>query len=290
MLPRVSPLDRRRRGPAIGAVLVACSLAASGAGLVGAAPASAATSDLAVIYGVGAKRTLFASGRLARAPQGVRVVLESRSGKRVKTRVAGKLRQGRLNLRWRYPSGARTLSVRVRVLRTKGKQTVIAGRWQTISVGKLPKPRSIAKVQASQVQSIPPPGQPGRVVLGGAARVSPGQVIALGASSQTPNGLLVRATNVSRPPGQTVADTVPATLPEVLPVGSMDVTLLRDPAARRRAPCELESQWPRAPARQGILLPERPDDAGQCVGVALDRAKAPGRLESRASPEDHGAL
>ncbi|MDQ6851919.1 MAG: hypothetical protein M3070_18655, partial [Actinomycetota bacterium] len=213
----------RRR---IAAMVAASLLAISGAVVLDDAPAAAAQSDFAVIYGVGANRTLHASGRLPKAPRGARALLETRSGKKGNVRSAAKLRSGQFRLRWRYPSRTRSLIVRVRVLAGgKSKQSLAVGKWQTFPVAKMPKPRPIAKVHTNQVASIPAPGQPGKVVLKRNVRVSRGQVIALGASTETPNGLLARVTSVARSKRQTVADTVPTTLPEVLPVGAMDVTM-----------------------------------------------------------------
>jgi hypothetical protein len=83
----------------------------------------------------------------------------------------------------------------------------------------------------SVVSSARAPGAPGRLVYGGGDSVQAGEIIAIGVGPATPNGLLARATKSTTRGGQTVVSTVPATLLEALPEGSIEAVL---PTANQR--------------------------------------------------------
>lgn len=195
---------------------------------------------LAAVYGVTGKRVLSVSGFARVARKGDRVRLETRAGKRFGVRRAGRVRRnGRFALRWRYPRRARALVVRVRVLRrSKGKRrrakrrVVAAGSWRRVRVRGVRRARRRAPVRAGQVISLPPADIGGQLVLSGRPRVRKGQVVALGQSPRTPAGVLQRVTAVSRSGRTTVLTTVPASIPDVIPAGSMDVRLPRRSAPR----------------------------------------------------------
>ena len=61
-------------------------------------------------------------------------------------------------------------------------------------------------------QSVPSPGDSGRLVYAGGNSVKAGQVIAVGQGPATPDGFLGRATSVTTKAGETTVETVPATL------------------------------------------------------------------------------
>lgn len=219
----------RSRRLALGAAVAGAALAASGAGAL-AAPARAARHNLAVVYGVGAKHTLYASGTLSRAPKGAVVSLQTRSGKRITTRAHRKLATGRIALSWRYPKPARSLRVRVRVTaRHRHRTTTVStGRWRTLRLSRTTPTLTVAPVAPASVTAVPPAGQPGTVQLAGPANVSVGQVIAVAPEPQAPDGLLAKVTSVTQDAtGSTFAETVPATLPEVVPTGAMDIRIPR---------------------------------------------------------------
>lgn len=199
-------------------------------GLVFASAVSAAP-RLSVAYGVLGERNLAASVRVADAPRGARAVLESRTpSRRARQRARRVLSAGRARLGWRVPRALRAVVVRARIVSARGR-TLTVGRWRTLRVSGAPGVSPVATVKARQVRSAPAPGQPGPVVLTGAPAVSVGEVLALGIGDATPTGLLARITAVTPAAGGTIVQTVPATLPEVLPVGQLDVRL--DTAALR---------------------------------------------------------
>jgi hypothetical protein len=198
-----------------------------------AAAAAAAPGRLSVVYGVAGQRQVEASARVIKAPRGARALLESRLKRTSRVRNRGQIRNSSARLRWRYPAGSRAITIRVRVV-SKARKTIATGRWRTITVAGLPRPRTVAPVVAAGVRTAPAPGQAGDVVLSGNRTIQPGQVLALGVGPATPDGLLARITAVRRVGGQTVATTVPATLPEVLPVGALDLQLNALPPAFTR--------------------------------------------------------
>jgi hypothetical protein len=105
-------------------------------------------------------------------------------------------------------SVART--VRVLPLR-KGLRPVIAsGRTQVLD--------------PSVVSSVPAPGRSGKLVYAGGNDVQVGQIVAIGAGAATPDGFLGRVTKVVDVSGATVVSTVPATLLQAVPSGSLDAT------------------------------------------------------------------
>ncbi|MDO9354791.1 MAG: hypothetical protein Q7T55_13930 [Solirubrobacteraceae bacterium] len=203
------------------AVLLVGSLSILAApGVAGAAPKA---SGLSAVYGVGAKRAAYVSGSVAVAPKGARAVLQTRAGKGGVVRVAGKIRAGRFSLKWTYPKRTKTLRVRAAVLSKRGTKALVAGQWQEFQVAKLPPAPTIAKVKASAVTAVPAPGQAGTLAVQGKPNIEVGDIIALGASSQTPDGLLAKATAVTVSAAGTSVATQPASLPEALPTGSIDL-------------------------------------------------------------------
>lgn len=211
--------------------LLVCSIATATLGESVAEAASARR--LSVLYGVTGKRLLEASGRVTRSPHGARGVLETRSKGKVRIRARGRVRGARVRLRWHYPGSSRTLVVRVRVIAKR--KTIATGRWRTIRVANLPTPTKVATAKASQVQSATPAGQAGAVVLSGNRSLHTGEVLALGVGNATPDGMLARITHVTHAGGATIASTVPATLPEVLPAGDVDLNLNAIPSASVRS-------------------------------------------------------
>ena len=145
----------------------------------------------------------------------------------------GQAAAGQARLRWRLSSGLKTVTARVRVI-DRRRRTLVASAWRTLRVP-VAAGAPVAAVSAAQVAAAPPPGQAGQVALTGTQRVRVGEVLALGLGPQTPYGLLARVTAVTETPTGTVAHTVPATLPEVIPAGDLDVTLTPIALSRPRA-------------------------------------------------------
>lgn len=230
--------------------------------LPSAAAAKPRPAKLAAVYGVTGKRILHVSGFTPRGRRG-RVRLEVRSGKRFRVRRASRVRgNGRFALRWRYPRRSRSLVVRVRVVkRQRGKRrragrVVAVGSWRRIRVRGIRRARRRAPVRAGQVISLPPAETGGQLVLSGRPRVRRGQVVALGQSRRTPAGVLQRVTGVARSGGTTVLTTVPASIPDLIPAGSMDV------------------QLPRRSAPRVARLSSKKDSAVECTGGQAMSASA----------------
>ena len=89
-------------------------------------------------------------------------------------------------------------------------------------------------LEPSAVKSVPSPGDSGRLVYAGGNTVKAGQVIAVGQGLATPYGFLGRATSVTTKVGETIVETVPATLLEAASNGSID-TATSAQSARARA-------------------------------------------------------
>lgn len=204
---------------------------------VGPSTMAAAKPRLSVLYGATGPR-LQASGTVTEAPRGARAVLETRVGGRVRARIRGPLgRAGRVKLSWRYPASLHSVTVRVRVIsRAKRPRLVALGGWRTIRLTGARRARAVADISASQVQSAPTAGEPGPLELKSTQTVRVGEVLGLGVGDATPDGLLARVTGVSTSNGRTIAQTVPATLPEVLPSGALDVQLVDLPVRASAEP------------------------------------------------------
>jgi hypothetical protein len=185
-------------------------------------------------YGVLGARALNVGVRVVGAGPRARVVLESRTPSRgARVRHVRPLRGGRARLRWRMPSRLKTVTARVRVI-DRRRRILMASAWRTLRVPAAAG-APVAAVSAAQVAAAPPPGQAGQVALTGTQPLRVGEVFALGLGPLTPYGLLARVTAVTETPTGTVADTVPATLPEVVPAGDLDATLTPIALSRPRA-------------------------------------------------------
>lgn len=251
------------------AMIAVCAVAVAPVGISSAGAASSARSalpaKLAAVYGVTGQRMLYVSGVVRGARGGSRVTLETRAGKKIRVRAAGRVRSGgRFSLQWRYPTASRTLVMRVRVGQKAGaKGSLAVGSWRTIDVRGIGKAARRAPVKTSQVISVPDGETGGQLVLSGRPRVRKGDVVALGVSRRTPSGVLQRITAVSRRAGGTVLDTTPASIPDVIPAGSMDVAL---PKASAR------------PARAAVIKPrqnkEKKDSPVTCTAGQSMKASA----------------
>lgn len=186
------------------------------------APA-AARATVSTAYGVVGKRLLVADGRAAGVPRSARAQLWVRSGGRSRLRATGRVRRGRFNLRWKVPRSVKKSAVRVVIVKSRSRKTVVAGRWKRLDLGRLRKGAKIARVSSAAIKSAPAPGTPGNVIVNGASGGSPGEVIASGPAPGAPDGLLAEIVGKSTAGGQTTFQTVPASLPDVVPVGAFDI-------------------------------------------------------------------
>jgi Putative Ig domain len=129
--------------------------------------------------------------------------------------------------------------VLVRILAVRAGRVVGVSRSRRLRIKRASGPIAsgihTAVLDASTVKSAPAPGTAGRLVYAGGNSVKAGQVIAVGAGSATPFGFLGRATSVTTKAGETIAKTVPASLLEAAPSGTIDAVLATSPAQAARA-------------------------------------------------------
>ena len=178
------------------------------------------------------------AGRLA----GVPVRIQKRVGRGWVTVVSGhSSRRGSFELTWAAPARRGLVVVRA----------VVGGRLHAISPVRTIRVLALAKGQSpivparttevlspAAVSSAPAPGTAGTLVYSGGNDAQVGSIIAIGAGPNTPDGFLGRVTSVHQEGVRTVVSTVPATLLEAVPNGSLDLTAASTTAAVASAPRE----------------------------------------------------
>lgn len=97
------------------------------------------------------------------------------------------------------------------------------GSAGTRSTGKVRVSPKAQVISPSVVRSIPDPGKPSALTYAGGNDTTPGQIVVIGQGNDTLDGFIGRVTDVEHTGGQTVAATVPATLLQAAPDGSMDL-------------------------------------------------------------------
>ena len=211
------------------AALVALTIAA--AGVFALPPAADAKARVSAAYGVVGKRTVYATAEVTGAKRRTKVLLEtaqgSRKGRKI-VRQARKLKRGRAKLHWKYRKRTKRLIVRVRVVRPRAgrkPRTLATGRFKVLRLDGLKRAAPVAAVPSRAVVTAPAPGTPGDLVLRKRSGVNAGDIVAIGFGPATPEGLLAKATKVRRAGSQIVVSTQPATLPEAVPVGELDLAL-----------------------------------------------------------------
>ncbi len=196
----------------IAALLLSLGLAAPAqAGVSLSVPAVVATGDRVTARG--------------HAPGARSVALEQRRGGRWVT--LARARGGRFALAWRAPARRTVLTLRVASLRNGRRVAVSRARRVAVSAVEVLRP--------SQVLAAPPPGSAGTLRLSGRAPVSAGEHVAFDVGAETPHGLLVRVVARRQSGRQTVLETVPASLVDVVPEGRLAAGSLRPARARAAA-------------------------------------------------------
>jgi hypothetical protein len=148
--------------------------------------------------------------------------------------------RGRFVLTWPAPTKRGKLMVRAVLSSAHGM--VATSRARTLRVLAAKKGSALVTVPSrdqvldpSVVSSLPAPGRAGMLRYAGGNQLRAGQIIAIGQGPSTPNGFLGRATKVVTRNGQTVVSTVPATLLDAVPSGTLDVTMTTHATADARA-------------------------------------------------------
>jgi alpha-tubulin suppressor-like RCC1 family protein len=218
-------------------VAEACIVAA-----VMAAPALARTTTNVTLNAVGAKKhpaSLVTFRGRAGTRAGMSVVVERRAGRKWRTLASGRTgRRGMFALTWITPSHRGRFVVRARLGRTTSRTRrfrVLAPRSGAHLVIVSSKAQVIS---ASAVHSVPRPGKTGSITYAGGNNAKVGQILIVGQGEGTPNGFIGRVTNVKTSNGNTVATTVPATLLQAVPQGSLNLvakSVTASPSALHRA-------------------------------------------------------
>jgi alpha-tubulin suppressor-like RCC1 family protein len=164
---------------------------------------------------------------------GAKVAIERKIGKRWTTIAHGRAgKHGRFALTWITPSRASRVTVRAKLGHTVSRSRrfrILAPKKGAKTVKVSPRTQIISP---SAVQAVPAPGKPGRVTLAGGNDVAVGKIVVVGQGADSPNGFLGKVTKVDQQGGQTVVDTVPATLLQAVPEGSVDLVAKSAPGSR----------------------------------------------------------
>ncbi|MGO9957763.1 MAG: hypothetical protein ACLP50_17625, partial [Solirubrobacteraceae bacterium] len=198
------------------------------------------------------------SGKVSGVSAGAALVVLERSGGRWVVIVRGRSgKAGRFAVTWIVPAKAR--SAAVRVVAYRGKRIAVTSAKRTLVVRKAKGAVDVVSpetgvLSASTVTSAPAPGRAGVLRYSGGNDVQVGQILAIGSGPETPDGFLGRVTTVRTSGGQTVLQTVPATLMQAIPSGSFDQTLSQQPVSTDSA--------------LGRSLERAEDKTVQCAGSA----------------------
>jgi alpha-tubulin suppressor-like RCC1 family protein len=202
-------------------VLAALAVAAA---IIAVPAAAQAAVQLSPVAATKKPATLVTFSGRAGGGAGAQVTIQRNVGGSWRRIAGGRTgKNGKFALTWITPS--RATSVVVRATGAGGSSAtrhfrVLAPAKGAHLVTVSPKTQIISP---STVQSAPAGGASGKVVYGGGNQTAPGQILVIGAGSGTPNGFIGKVTSVQQQNGQTVATTVPATLLQAVPDGSMNI-------------------------------------------------------------------
>jgi len=187
------------------------------------------------------------SGRVRPYQSGVIVSVQREGAGRWITLASGApARSGSFALTFAAPSRPGKLVERVLV--SRGRADVAASRTRTVRIVKA-KGALVSGVHAvvldpSVVSATPAPGKPGTLMYAGGDDVQVGQIIAIGAGPTAPFGFLGKATAVSDENGSTAVSTVPVSLLQAVPQGSIDAVLSTGQAQASRARATTAAEKP----------------------------------------------
>lgn len=172
---------------------------------------------------------LHVRGRVAGAKRARRVVLQQRAGGRWvrRARAGARGRRHSFALSWRAPGKRSVVTLRVAALR--GGRQLAASRVRRVSI----TPTEV--LAPSRVTDAPAAGSAGTLRYSGQAGAKVGDFVALDVGPKTPDGLLARVTATHTEGGDTVLDTVPASLIEAVPEGNISAAAVASAARRAQA-------------------------------------------------------
>lgn len=234
-------LDRGRRstlgtvGRLVRFLLIA--IAAVVAASAAAVPAQAA--GTVTLKSVGAKKkptSLVTFNGRAGKRSGTKVTIQRKSGGSWTVIAKGRTgKRGAFALTWITPSRASAVTVRA----AQGGGVSAPRSFRVLKPAKGAKKIKVSKktrvISPSAVQSVPAAGQPGTVTYAGGNDAAPGQIMVVGQGDATPDGFIGKVTKVAQKDGDTVVTTVPASLLDAVPEGSMDLATQRVTASGSRA-------------------------------------------------------
>ncbi|MBJ7473396.1 MAG: hypothetical protein JHD16_18960, partial [Solirubrobacteraceae bacterium] len=165
-----------------------------------------------------------------------KVTIERKSGKSWRSIAKGRTgAKGRFELTWITPSSKSNVTVRAKL----GGKVSSARSFRVLAPAKGAKRVKVSPltriISPAVVESVPAAGQPGSVTYAGGNDAQVGQIMVVGQGEATPEGFLGKVTDVERKGGETIVDTVPATLLQAVPEGSMDLVAQSVKAARAGA-------------------------------------------------------
>jgi alpha-tubulin suppressor-like RCC1 family protein len=164
------------------------------------------------------------SGR-AGSKAGKHVTVQRRTGGRWKTIAKGRTgKRGKYALTWITPSKRAQLKVRASVGGRASKAKHVRVRARAKGAPKIRVSKKTRIISPSTVRSVPDPGEPGKVTYAGGNDIHKGAIVVVGQGPDTPSGFLGRVTQVDQGNGKTVAETVPATLLQAVPQGSVKLS------------------------------------------------------------------
>lgn len=217
-----------------------CSVLALVATLLLAAPTPAsAAPSVSPSYGIRGAGQLWVGGT-AKDARGARAAVELRADQgRLRRAPAGRVRAGRFSAQVTFPALARSLRVRVVISPASRSRSVRRSPWRTLQVAGVPPAAPVTVLGSGQVTAA----TAGQLTLAAGVPASVGQVLVSGPSPTLPLGVLARVTSLSASPAGVTAQTEPAAITDVLPAGSVDLTVPPGPRAtaaraERRVSCE----------------------------------------------------
>ena len=178
-------------------------------------------------------------GRAGTRTNGRVTIQQRRANRRWSTIAGGRTaRRGKFSLTWITPSRGARVTVRA-VLAGRPSGASRIRRLRVLAPARGAKRVIVSKktriISPSVVRSVPDGGQPGKLTYAGGNDAQKGSIIVIGQGPETPEGFLGRVTDVDRTNSGTVVSTVPATLQQAVPEGSMNLVAAPVKAARARA-------------------------------------------------------
>ncbi len=170
----------------------------------------------------------------ARKRANKRVTIQRRAGKRWRPVASGRTsKRGRFALTWIAPSKRATVVVRAKVGGRRSQVRRVRIKPRRKGAPKITVSKKTRVISPSVVRSVPDPGEAGNLSYAGGNDIKKGAIVVIGRGDDTPNGFLGRVTDVERKGAATVAETVPATLQQAVPEGTMN--LVAKPVTTRGA-------------------------------------------------------